>query len=185
MKNRILASLVILSLLMVSCSTTTHFNSSTPVDVYVDGQYIGKTPEASVRLSDAVWNDPQCYYVDAFGQQGGCYIEKEVKVGAIIGGIFLWPIFLWAYGPKANQMIVVRNNQPAVVVQEQVVPAEVVESQPRVAPAQPQAAPVQPPQGYLDANGQIYYIDGNGEHYYLDPNGRPYYLDKNGRPYYK
>ena len=175
MKNKIVGALLILAMTVVACSTTTRFNSQYPVDVYVDGQFIGKTPNASVSLSDAVWGSPSCYFVEEDGRQGTCRIEREAKVGAIIGGFFLWPIWLWAYGPKSEQRI---QNLTAVV--------ETVVQQPvQVVTPAPAPAAAQPPQGYIDSNGQVYYLDANGEAYYLDPNGRPYYIAPNGQPYYK
>lgn len=181
--------ITLLAIFSLSCSTTTHFSSQSPVDVYVDGQFIGRTPNASVSLSDAVWGSPSCYYIDANGQQGGCSIEREAKIGAIIGGIFLWPIWLWSYGPKAQQTIHTITTNVDSFVQNVAQQPQNVAQQPQNVDQQP-SENVQPktnpmPQGYLDQNGQVYYIDANGESYYLDPNGNPYYIDANGKPYYK
>ncbi|GEM_PF-5007007 len=179
MKKRLYAFVAMLAFFVAACSTTTHFSSQYPVDVYVDGQFIGKTPNASVSLSDGVWGDPSCYFIEADGQRGTCYIAREAKIGAIIGGFFLWPIWLWTYGPKTQQFI--QNLTTTVGTAVQTIQQQADAVQPTAA----QPAAVQPPQGYLDENGQTYYIDPNGEHYYLDPNGRPYYIGSNGQPYYK
>ena len=177
MKKRFVAGLLVLSMLVASCSTTASFTATkAPVEVYVDGQHVGRTPNAQIELSNGVWNEPYCYFIEDDGRRGTCSIQKEIKVAPLIIGLFILPVLLWCYGPKSSQVVF---NLPEPKDKEREAKAAAP------APVQPAAAPVQPPQGYLDANGQIYYLDSKGEHYYLDPNGRPYYVDKNGRPYYK
>ena len=190
MKKRFVAGLLVLSMLVASCSTTASFTATkAPVEVYVDGQHVGRTPNAQIELSNGVWNEPYCYFIEDDGRRGTCSIQKEIKVAPLIIGLFILPVLLWCYGPKSSQ-VVFNLPEPKdkelekAAAQAPAQPAA-APAQPAAAPAQPAAAPVQPPQGYLDANGQIYYLDSKGEHYYLDPNGRPYYVDKNGRPYYK
>ena len=183
MKKKGVIFAIALCSFIVACSTTTHFNSNVPVDVYVDGKYVGRTPNATVSLSDAVWGNPECYAVDESGNRKYYQIRREVKIGAVIGGFFLWPIWLWAYGPAETQYINVdtgynnnnynNNNNNAANTN-----AGIINQQ------QPQRAATQQPAAYVDQNGQVYYLDRNGLPYYLDENGQPFYYDENGQTFY-
>ena len=178
MKRKSLAVVIGLSAMILSCSTTTHFNSTTPVDVYVDGEYIGRTPNASVSLSDAVWGNPSCYAIDEAGNTYSYNIQREVKVGAVIGGFFLWPIWLWTYGPKPEQMIVTNNNKMDFgFVKPQPQPQPQPQTQnviPQYQATQQNSAPQ--PAGYFE-NNQPYYVDQDGYYYYYDVNGQVKYFD--------
>jgi len=178
MKKKGIIFVLALCSFIVACSTTTHFNSSVPVDVYVDGKFIGRTPDATVSLSDAVWSNPNCYAVDEAGNRKYYQIRREVKIGAVIGGFFLWPIWLWTYGPASTQYInfdtETYNNNSNVADTN----AGVINQQP------PQRAVMPQPSGYVDQNGQVYYLDRNGLPYYLDENGQPFYYDENGQTFY-
>ena len=104
----ILVSLLLIAS-FVGCSTTVHFNAMVdgePIEgakVYVDGQLIGETP-TTAKLSNAVWEDPSITIKADGYRQLNTGLKKEAKAGPIVGGILLlWPMFLWCYGPKANQ----------------------------------------------------------------------------------
>ena len=106
MKKRFVAGLLVISMLVVSCSTTATFSATkTPVEVYVDGQHIGRTPNASISLSNGVWNEPYCYFIEDDGRRGTCTIQKEIKVAPLIIGIFILVPLLWVYGPKSGQVV--------------------------------------------------------------------------------
>jgi hypothetical protein len=75
-------------------------------EVFVNGQLIGKTPNATIEVSSAVWKH---YYLKV-KCEGYNEIEveaiKEPKFGMILVGFFLlWFLWLWGYGPKGLQII--------------------------------------------------------------------------------
>ena len=197
-KKTILGLVLGLSFLLMSCSTTTHFTSNVPVDVYVNGKYVGKTPYASVRLSDGVWGNPSCQAVTSDNQSFPCNIEREAKIGTIIGGLFIWPLLLWTYGPEEQQFINIPEADHSVqnqnvgletgaysdtqqpVVQQSAVPQIQGASNSQVVTGQ---AAYQL-QSYTDEMGRTYYLDGMNRRYYLDRNGDPYYLNSQGMPFY-
>ncbi|MBO5753862.1 MAG: hypothetical protein J6S69_09300 [Proteobacteria bacterium] len=182
--KKILAVVLGLSFLLMSCSTTTHFTSNVPVDVYVNGTYVGKTPNASISLSDAVWENPTCKAVTSDNQSFPCNIKREPKIPTIIGGIFLWPLWLWAYGPQDQQNINIPDMPNSV--QNQNVAQSAADAQiqggtnSQVAPGQTEYQV----QAYVDETGRTYYLDGMKRKYYLDRNGDPYYLNSQGMPFY-
>ncbi len=100
--NSILIGMLI-SAFLVGCSTTVMFTSNRPQQVHVNGELVGETP-CSRSLSDAIWEDYHVTYTDVeTGKKTYFDARKDVKVGALIGGIFLWPILLWVYGPDSVQ----------------------------------------------------------------------------------
>ena len=99
-----ICSVVLIVSMLMGCSTMVHFNSyPAEADIYVNDEYIGKTP-ISKKISNFVGRDPTLTV-----KKEGYYpiiksLNKEVKVGALVGGLFLcWPAILWCYGPEANQ----------------------------------------------------------------------------------
>ena len=98
---------------LLSCASTTHIRAINPktsetdknVKIYVDGQYKGR---GSVNYSDtkivaSITN------IDL--KKEGCRTNKysmsrseKVNVGALIGGILLFPIWLWVmeYNPSRD-----------------------------------------------------------------------------------
>ncbi|MBR4986285.1 MAG: hypothetical protein IKY83_11180 [Proteobacteria bacterium] len=108
-----LAVLFSLFTFFTACSTAVTFTSNRPQEVKVNGMRVGTTP-TTVSLSDAVWEDYNVVYTDLeTGEETHFQATKEVKVGAVIGGIFLWPIFLWCYGPRAQQNVQVKGDSYA------------------------------------------------------------------------
>jgi hypothetical protein len=74
--------------------------------VLVDGENIGQTPNASTRVSNFAANDYSIRVVAEGYQPRTTQARKELKTGSFVAGIFLfWP-WLWAYGPKAEQNII-------------------------------------------------------------------------------
>jgi hypothetical protein len=75
-------------------------------EVYVNGEWIGRTPNVVMETSSAVWK----HYFIKVKCDGYNEIEveavKEPKFGIIIVGFFfLWWLWLWSYGPKSRQKI--------------------------------------------------------------------------------
>ena len=104
--------LAILLPMVSSCVTKTKVTFNTDVtgaDVYVDGEYIGKTP-ATKKLSNAVWEDPEIVIKKEGYRDMRTGVKKEVKaVNLIFGVILWWPSFLWVHGPKSQQHYVLSS----------------------------------------------------------------------------
>ena len=115
MKNglitRILGFLFLL-IFLSGCSTMMTVKAVDPVGnpvngatVFVDDEKIGETPDASTKVSNFVGSS-----VDIRVTAEGFYTKtteprKEFKTGAFIGGLFILPMFLWVWGPKAEQVV--------------------------------------------------------------------------------
>lgn len=104
-KNYLLFSLgIILVAFTSSCASTTLITTDPPgAEVYVNEEFIGNSPVVyedekiifsnnSVRIKKEGYNE----LVDYFSR------DEVPNVGAIVGGIFIWPIWLWAleYKPE-------------------------------------------------------------------------------------
>jgi len=109
--------LVLTSILatFLACSTMVTISSEpSGANVFLNGKLSGKTPYKT-KLSDFVGKSYPIRlqlkgYHDIRTQLG-----KEAKVGTIVGGIFIWPLFLWCYGPEANQhYILQRKGQSSI-----------------------------------------------------------------------
>ncbi len=101
--RKFLALLLIAIVMLSSCSTLVRIETNVPdATVKIDGQVVGKTP-LEVNLSDAIWEK----YDVVIEKNGYAVIRsrlnKEFKVGTFIGGLFVWPLLLWTYGPEPNQ----------------------------------------------------------------------------------
>ena len=88
---------------VVGCSTLVRIETEpSGADVYVNDVKIGKSP-VEQEYSNFVGNE---YYVRI--EKAGyrtirAKMDKEFKVGAFIGGLFIWPIWLWVWGPSEIQ----------------------------------------------------------------------------------
>jgi hypothetical protein len=101
--RKVLALLLAAMVMLSSCSTLVRIETSVPdATVKLDGQIIGKTP-LEVSLSDGIWEK----YDVVIEKPGYAVIRsrlnREFKVGTFIGGLFVWPLLLWTYGPEPNQ----------------------------------------------------------------------------------
>ena len=102
-----------------SCATTMTVNAidpnGRPIDqatVLVNSENIGKTPSASTRVSNAVWEDTVITVIAEGYSTRTTQAVKEVKIGTLIAGLFLiWIPLLWVYGPKAQQNVVLMQEQ--------------------------------------------------------------------------
>jgi hypothetical protein len=73
-------------------------------EIRLNGEPLGFAP-VKKKLSDALW---ESYTVDVRKDGYKTYygeLKKEVKADAVIGGLFVWPIWLWVYGPEPVQNI--------------------------------------------------------------------------------
>lgn len=96
-----------------SCVSSTRVNFNTDVD----GEEIGTTP-AQIKLSNAIWENPDVVikkdgYKDLYTD-----LNKEVKGVNLVCGLLLWtPSLLFVYGPKKSQHYMLT---PSPVVQDTV-----------------------------------------------------------------
>ena len=80
-----------------SCASSTLIKSEPPgAELYIDGRHVGRTPflhtdtkivgsRTSITLEKEGYEPLNTYFTRS----------EEADVGAIIGGIFVWPVFLW------------------------------------------------------------------------------------------
>ena len=108
--NKFVSIIVLVSVLVMSCSTTTSFavydqltgNELTDYTIQIEGRTLryGET----ISLSNAVWKE-----YNAIVRKDGYILkqvnlQKEIKPVPLIVGLFLTIIpLLWCYGPEANQ----------------------------------------------------------------------------------
>jgi len=76
-------------------------------EIFVDGVPVGRTPNAIVKVSGAVWKS-YTIKVRCDGYNDAQFsAEKEPKwLMIILGFCFLWFLWLWAYGAKELQTVV-------------------------------------------------------------------------------
>ena len=95
--------MIALIVAVVGCSTMVRIETEpSGADVYVNDVKIGKSP-VEQEYSNFVGNQ---YYV-RIERKGyrtiRTKLDKEFKVGAFVGGLFIWPIWLWVWGPSEMQ----------------------------------------------------------------------------------
>lgn len=133
-------SVILVSIvLFTGCVSSTLIQSYPPgAKVYIDGEPVGVTPywhsdskiTGSITNVDLVKDGYETLY---------CSISRteRVNVGAIVGGFFCWPVFLWTmeYNPAHNYELV------PLAMEQQQFPTEVStpeEVQPQIMQARPQ-----------------------------------------------
>ncbi|WP_294428642.1 hypothetical protein [uncultured Treponema sp.] len=103
----IIACFIILVFLS-SCVTETsvYFTSDESADgatLYIDGRTYGTIP-TQVRLSNAVWENPDILLKKEGYRDLHTDLKKEIKgVNLVCGLLLWWPSLLWVYGPKPFQ----------------------------------------------------------------------------------
>jgi len=100
----IIALLLILSLSGCVTATLVSFESNIEgAEIILDGKPIGKTP-LTISMSNGIWEEPRVRVEKSGYNNTSGAIEKEIKPGNLMVGIFLWwPSLLWCYGPKTYQ----------------------------------------------------------------------------------
>jgi len=97
-----------------SCTTMMTVNAVDPngrpiksATVIVDGENIGKTPEASKSVTNFIGETPSIRVTAEGYQTRTVEATKELKIGPLIGGFFTGAVlFLWVWGPKAEQNVI-------------------------------------------------------------------------------
>lgn len=96
---------VLIVILLSGCVTNTMvtIESDPPgASVYVDGRPIGETPTRT-RMSNAAWEDPIIKLEKEGYRTVVDDVDKEIKIVNGIVGLFLWPAWLWVWGPDNIQ----------------------------------------------------------------------------------
>ena len=102
MKTFTFALVVGAAFFLSSCSTSVQIASEPQgADVEINGQAQGKTP-LSITLSDLDWTQYNVTLRKLGYQDKTVVLEKELKAGPFIGGFFIWPFWVWCYGPMDN-----------------------------------------------------------------------------------
>ncbi len=92
---------IVVLLSFVGCSTMVTVDSEPKgVEVYINQKYVGTTP-VEKKLSNFAANTYNLRLKKDGYKTLETQLEKEVKAGAVVGGIFLLGIpLLWVYGPQ-------------------------------------------------------------------------------------
>lgn len=113
MKTRNKITVVISALLLISfltaCVTKTRVHINSEVEgakVYIDGEYVGTTPTVAT-VSNAAWLDQEVILTKEGYKPLHTDLNKEIKIGNVISGIFFWIPLLWCWGPKQNQFYII------------------------------------------------------------------------------
>ena len=98
-----------------SCTTVTRIESEpSGAKVYLDGAYIGTTP-LTQKLSNFAGKEYVLTVIKDGYQIYRAGVEREVKTGPVVGGVVTsiltlgilgWVPFVYCYGPKENQLII-------------------------------------------------------------------------------
>lgn len=110
MKNLTLtyrAALILTAALILfsSCSSTTLIQSvPSGASVKIDGESVGNTPYAHTDTKIIFSNTSVMLEKEGYDPFSTIITRnEEPNVGAIIGGFFIWPIWLWALQYKAER----------------------------------------------------------------------------------
>ena len=74
--------------------------------VLVDGENIGLTPNATVRVSNFVLNNPELIVSKEGFHTTWTEARREIKPANVILGFFCFGPLFWAFGPRARQNVV-------------------------------------------------------------------------------
>lgn len=102
LSSKILMGLMAATIFLSSCVSTTLIQSvPSGAKIYIDGETVGTTPHAHndkkiIFSSTSVVLEKEGYEPFATTMTR----NEEPNVGAIIGGFFIWPIWLWALDYK-------------------------------------------------------------------------------------
>ena len=109
-------SILLIPVFFAGCASSTKMtvnvfepNGSPVVDatVFVDGEVIGQTPNARVKVSNFVGNNFEITVLKDGYETVKTAPVKEVKQTNVVSGILLnFFAWLWVYGPKSNQSII-------------------------------------------------------------------------------
>lgn len=93
---------IVLALAVAGCATMSRIETTPDgAVIYINKEKIGISP-VQCKLSNFVGNS---YYLEA--RKDGyktltLELNKEAKIGNIVAGLFIWPLFLWGWGPEGT-----------------------------------------------------------------------------------
>jgi len=94
---KILAAFVCVAIL--GCSTLVEIRTVPDgAEVSINRQPVGDTP-VKKELTSFIGNNYDVEIEKEGFETIETRMEKEMKVGIFIGGFFIWPLWLWCYGP--------------------------------------------------------------------------------------
>ena len=103
MKAKRVACLVLIALLLASCATMVRIETNIPgATVKINNEKAGSTPVVK-SLSDFAFANYNVIIEKEGYETINTQLAKEVKAGTLIGGLFIWPLLLWCYGPMPYQ----------------------------------------------------------------------------------
>ena len=106
-----LALLMSAVIFLGSCASTTLIQSvPSGAKVYVDGATVGTTPHAHTDKKIIFSTTSVVLEKEGYEPLAATITRNEEPiVGAIIGGFFIWPIWLWALDYKASRLFELRQ----------------------------------------------------------------------------
>lgn len=93
--------------MLVACASTTLIKSKPEgARVYINGSYVGDTPYA--YTDKAIAGSSQLVEIRKEGFRSNTALIKrneEVNVGALVGGLFVWPVLLWMMDYRSQYVL--------------------------------------------------------------------------------
>jgi hypothetical protein len=109
MNIKITTTILVVAIMLTGCSSTVQIlTEPSGADVEINGKSYGKTP-VTTSLSNLAFNEYQVRLKKEGYREKYAKLEKEIKAGPLIGGIFLWPLLFWCYGPTEVQTYVLEK----------------------------------------------------------------------------
>ena len=94
---------VLVAVSVAVCTTLVRIESEPPdAKVYLNRQPSGTTP-LSISLSNFIFNEYDISIEKEGFEDLESRLNKEFKVAPFVGGLFVWPLLLWVYGPEDYQ----------------------------------------------------------------------------------
>ena len=91
------------TIILAGCTSLVNIESDPPgAELFLDGRPLGTTPHA-VELTNFVGTDFNVRLELEGYITSNVRLRKEIKGGPLIGGLFFFPFFFWAYGPSDYQ----------------------------------------------------------------------------------
>jgi hypothetical protein len=109
--NKFVSIILLVSVFVMSCSTTTSFhvydqtgNELKNYTIQIEGKtlHYGET----ITLSNAVWKEYNAIVRNDGYMLKQVSLQKQIKLVPLIFGIFFWIPLLWCEGPEPNQTFI-------------------------------------------------------------------------------
>ncbi len=98
------AFILAIAIFLGSCSSTTLIQSVPPgASLYLDGETVGLTPYKHTDSKIILSKTSLVLEKEGFEPLSTTLVrDEEPDMGAIVGGFFIWPLWLWALKYKAT-----------------------------------------------------------------------------------